>query len=387
MKDAKWIKNASLKASYGTQGNAEIGNYSHLALIGTMTNYNDGNAWAVGQPSNKDLTWEKQSLLSIGASARFFDFIDLEVEFYDRTTKDMLMDVPYPYTSGFSELTANVGGLKNTGVDITLGVDIIQKPDAYLRFSTNFNYNKEKVSELFDAAWDEEFQRYRWIMASEGLAYIQGLPVMFYAPIYAGVDPEDGAPMWYVPGDDPDKTTKDKTTKDYDEDALMQNTGLQLSAPMVGGFSLRGGWKFLSFAADFSYVLGKTLINNDRYFYENVNNNVAYNKMKNVSDYWTPNNKNAQYPDWTKGYVMQFDTHLYEDASFLRLKNLQVGVALPNKWLEAQKLFDSVKLTFTGRNLLTFTKYTGVDPEIDGNLTYGRLGGSKQYLVGLEFTF
>ncbi len=387
MKDAKWIKNASLKASYGTQGNAEIGNYSHLALIGTMTNYNDGNAWAVGQPSNKDLTWEKQSLLSIGASARFFDFIDLEVEFYDRTTKDMLMDVPYPYTSGFSELTANVGGLKNTGVDITLGVDIIQKPDAYLRFSTNFNYNKEKVSELFDAAWDEEFQRYRWIMASSGLAYIQGLPVMFYAPVYAGVDPEDGAPMWYVPGDDPDKTTKDKTTKDYDEDALMQNTGMQLSAPMVGGFSLRGGWKFLSFAADFSYVLGKTLINNDRYFYENVNNNVAYNKMKNVSDYWTPNNKNAQYPDWTKGYVMQFDTHLYEDASFLRLKNLQVGVALPNKWLEAQKLFDSVKLTFTGRNLLTFTKYTGVDPEIDGNLTYGRLGGSKQYLVGLEFTF
>jgi hypothetical protein len=84
---------------------------------------------------------------------------------------------------------------------------------------------------------------------------------------------------------------------------------------------------------------------------------------------------------------MQFDTHLYEDASFLRLKNLQVGVALPNKWLEAQKVFDSIKLTFTGRNLLTFTNYTGVDPEIAGNLTYGRVGNSKQYLVGLEFTF
>ncbi|MBO4671156.1 MAG: SusC/RagA family TonB-linked outer membrane protein [Bacteroidales bacterium] len=387
MKEANWIKNASLKASYGTQGNAEIGNYSHLALIGTMTNYNDGNSWAVGQPSNKDLTWEKQSLLSVGASARFFDMVDLEVEFYDRTTKDMLMDVPYPYTSGFSELTANVSGLKNTGVDITLGVDIIQTPDAYLRFNTNFNYNKEKVSELFEAAWDEDLQRYRWIMASEGLAYIQGQPVAFYCPIYAGIDPEDGAPMWYVPGDDPDITTKDKTTKDFDEDALMQNTGLQLTAPIVGGFGLRGGWKFLSFAMDFAYVLGKTLINNDRYFYENVNQFSTYNHLKYVSDYWTPSNKDAMYPDWTKGYVMQFDTHLYEDASFLRLKNLQFGVALPNKWLEAQKLFDSVKLTFTGRNLLTFTNYTGLDPEISGNLTYGRVGNSKQYLVGLEFTF
>ncbi len=387
LKNASWISNASLKASYGTQGNAEIGNYQHLALIGTLTNYNDGNSWAIGQPSNNDLTWEKQALLSIGANARFFDRLDLELEFYHRTTTNMLMDVPYPYTSGFDELTANVGGLTNTGIDITLGWDIIQRPDAYLRFSTNFNYNKEKVSELFDAAWDEDLQRYRWIMASEGLAYIQGQPVMFYCPIYAGVDPEDGAPMWYVPGDDPDITTKGETTKSYDEDLLSQNTGLTLSAPMVGGFSLRGGWKFLSFAVDFSYVLGKTLINNDRYFYENVNNNATYNKIKSVSNYWTPENRNAPYPDWTKGYVMQFDTHLYEDASFLRLKNLQVGVALPNKWLEAQKVFDSIKLTFTGRNLLTFTNYTGVDPEIAGNLTYGRVGNSKQYLVGLEFTF
>ena len=387
MKNVSWISNASLKASYGTQGNAEIGNYQHLALIGTLSNYNDGQSWAVSQPSNNDLTWEKQALLSIGGSARFFDRLDLEVEFYNRKTTDMLLDVPYPYTSGFDELTANVGGLANTGIDVTLGWDIISRPDAYLRFNANFNYNKEKVAELFDAAWDEDLQRYRWVNASTGIGYVQGLPVMFYAPIYAGVDPTDGAPMWYVPGDDPDVTTKGETTKVFDEDALMQNTGLKYSAPIIGGFGLRGGWKFLSFAADFSYVLGKTLINNDRYFYENVNSNLSFNKSKMVCDYWTPENTDAMYPDWTKGYVMQFDTHLYENASFLRLKNLQVGVAVPNKWLESQKVFDSIKLTFTGRNLWTVTNYTGIDPEIRGNLTYGRLGNSKQYLVGLEFTF
>ena len=71
----------------------------------------------------------------------------------------------------------------------------------------------------------------------------------------------------------------------------------------------------------------------------------------------------------------------------MRLKSLQVGVSLPNKWLEAQKLFDSVRLTFTGRNLLTFTNYGGVDPEIDENLTMGIPGTTKQYLVGLELNF
>ena len=387
MRNVPWLSNATFKISYGTQGNAEIGNYSHLALISTTTNYHDGNAWVIGQPSNNNLTWEKQALFSTGISGRLFDRVDLEVEFYRRKTTNMLMDVPYPYTTGFDELTANVGGLTNTGVDVTLGVDILKNRDYYLRFSTNFNYNKEKVSELFDAAWDEELGRYRWQMNSYGLAYVQGQPVMFYAPVYAGIDPEDGRQMWYVPGDDPDVTTREETTKNFDDEALVQNTGLLYTPPINGGFSLRGGWKFLSFAADFSYVLGKTLINNDAIFYENPNLNTAYNKIRAVSDYWTPNNPNAQYPDWTKGQRTYFDTHLYQNASFMRLKNLQIGVALPNKWLEAQKLFSGVRLTFTGRNLWTVTKYPGIDPEVDSNLTRGRVGASKQYLIGIELTF
>ena len=71
----------------------------------------------------------------------------------------------------------------------------------------------------------------------------------------------------------------------------------------------------------------------------------------------------------------------------MRLKNLQVGVTLPNRWMEAQNVFDSVRFTFTGRNLWTVTKYPGIDPEIDSNLTRGRVGASKQFLFGLELTF
>ena len=388
VKNTRWLNDLGFKLSYGTQGNAEIGNYGHLALLGTTTAYDQGNAWVVSQPSNYNLTWEKQSLFTIGANTRLFNFLDLELEYYYRKTTDMLLDVPYAYTTGFSSLTANVGGLSNTGIDITLGIDILKQRDYYLRFNSIFNYNRETVAELFDAAWDEDLQRYRWEMTNYGFAYVQGQPVSFYAPIYAGVDPADGAPMWYIPGDDPDvPTTTNGTTKNFDEDALTQNTGLKYSAPINGGFGLEGGWKFLSFRADFSYVLGKTLINNDMYFYANPINFAGMNTYKGVNDFWTPSNTDAAWPDWTQGHVMQFDTHLYENASFLRLKSLQVGVALPNKWLEAQKLFNTVRLTFTGRNLFTVTKYTGIDPEVDSNLTYGRPGNTKQYLVGLEFSF
>ena len=388
VKNTPWLNDFSMKVSYGTQGNASIGNYSHLALIGTTTAYNEGNAWVISQPSNNNLTWEKQALLSAGFTTRLFNFLDLEVELYNRKTTDMLLSVPYAYTTGFSTLTANVGGLSNKGIDITLGVDILKNRDYYLRFNSIFNYNKETVAELFDAAWDEDLQRYRWEMTNYGFAYVQGQPVSFYAPIWAGVDPADGAPMWYIPGDDPDvPTTTNGTTKNFDEDALTQNTGMTYSAPINGGFGLEGGWKFLSFRADFSYVLGKTLINNDMYFYGNPVNFAGMNTYKGVSDYWTPYNTDAKWPDWSKGYTMQFDTHLYENASFMRLKSLQVGVALPNRWLEAQKVFDSVRLTFTGRNLFTITKYTGIDPEVDSNLSYGRPGNSKQYLVGLEVSF
>lgn len=375
------INNLDLKASYGTQGNAAIGDYSSLGLIGSSGTYHEIKGTAVTQPANNMLTWEKQALLTVGLSGRMFDVLDFEVAFYDRQTSSMLMDVPNPYTTGFSEVTQNVGTMSNRGVDITLGVDILRGSDYFLRFNTTFNYNDQKILSLFDG-------RQRWEIANTFVAYVVDNPVMFYGPIYAGVDPADGAPMWYVPGEDKDVTTMNETTKNYDEAALTQNTGKRRYAPINGGFSLSGGWKGLSFQADFAYVLGKYLFNNDAFFYLNPNANPTYNVSKAASDFWTPDNTDAQYPDWSKGYQMQFDTHLLENASFLRLKNLQIGYALPERWLNwTNGVVKDFRITFTARNLLTFTNYSGIDPEVNSNLTYGIAGNSKQILGGIEITF
>ena len=376
------VNKLDVKLSYGTQGNASIGDYVHLGKISASGRYQDVAGNAVTSPANSHLTWEQQNLFTAAVTTRLFDVVDLEVEYYNRQTSSMLMSVPNPYTAGFTSVTQNVGTLQNVGVDITLGIDILRSRDYFLRFNAIFSYNEQKVTELFDG-------RKRWEIANTGVAYVVGQPIMFYYPIYAGIDPADGHPMWYLPGDNKDVCTTDNgTTKVFDEAALTQNTGNRRYAPINGGISLSGGWKGLSVQADFSYVIGKYLTSNDGYFYANPANFSTMNTSKSVSDFWTPTHTDAKWPNWGDGVVMQFDTHLLEDASFMRLKNLQVAYALPSSWLGwTNGVIKDLKITFTGRNLLTFTNYSGIDPEINSNLSYGVAGNSKQYLGGIEITF
>lgn len=381
MRDQYWLTDLNLKASYGTQGNSSIGDYQYYALVGESSKYQEESSLVLGQPSNYGLTWEKQGLLTVGLYGRIADLVDFNLEYYHRTTSAMLMSVPYSHTTGFSSLYKNVGSLLNTGFDITLGVDILRGRDYFLRFNTTFNFNQEKITSLFNGLP-------RWEITGTGIAYVVGKPVMYYAPIYAGIDPTDGTQQWYVPGDNPDvMTTTNGTTKTFDEASLTQNTGRRLHAPVHGGFSLAGAWRSFSLQADFAYVLGKTLINNDMYFYANPYQDATSTQHKDVLDFWTPENTDAKYPAWSKGEVMQFDTHLYENANFLRMKNLQVAYSLPERILGTQDVVKGFKVSFTGRNLFTLTKYSGIDPEVDSNVSLGIVGNSKQYLFGVELTF
>ena len=387
LQNAYWLTDLNAKVSYGTQGNASIGDYKHLALLASSSDYAESSSMVVGQPANPGLTWEKQALFTVGINGRLIDRIDFNIEYYNRKTSSMLMSVPYNYTTGFSSLYANVGGLLNQGIDLTLGVDILRGKDYYFRASTTFNYNAEKVTELFN---DLD----RWEMVGYGFAYVVDQPVSYYSPIFAGIDPEDGAPTWYLPYQnedgtyDPDRTCMDpeRITKKYDETTLTQNTGKRMNAPIYGGFSFSGGWRGISLQADFSYVLGKTLINNDAYFYANPGLFPDDNQHKSAADFWTPENTDAAFPDWSK-YNMEMDTHLYENANFLRLKNLQVAYDLPRRYLGNQNVINGLKISFTGRNLWTVTKYGGIDPEVNSNLSRGIMGNSKQFLFGLELTF
>ena len=371
LEDVNFLSDLKLKASIGTTGNSSIGNYDHLALVGTNL-YNAQGGWKINTPGNGDLGWEKQTLANIGIEASFWNKYRIELTYYNKKTSNMLMDVPVPYTSGFSSITQNVGSMTNSGVEIAVSLDLLKTKDWFVGFNMNYAYNKNKITELF-YGYDE------WAMPNYLVSYNVGEPVQYYMAEWAGVDPADGQQMWYIPG------TDGETTKEYDEERLQQATGKKRYAPHNGGFGLNVSWKGLSLNADFAWVLGKYMVNNDYYFAANPYNFVGYNQSKDVLNEWKEPGDITDIPAY--GNVMQFDTHLLENASFLRLKNISLSYTLPKNWLLPTKVIQGVRIMATARNLFTITNYKGADPELDTNLTYGAYPNTKQFTIGAELTF
>ena len=371
LEDVNFLSDLKLKASIGTTGNSSIGNYDHLALVGTNL-YNAQGGWKINTPGNGDLGWEKQTLANIGIEASFWNKYRIELTYYNKKTSNMLMDVPVPYTSGFSSITQNVGSMTNSGVEIAVSLDLLKTKDWFVGFNMNYAYNKNKITELF-YGYDE------WAMPNYLVSYNVGEPVQYYMAEWAGVDPADGQQMWYIPG------TDGETTKEYDEERLQQATGKKRYAPHNGGFGLNVSWKGLSLNADFAWVLGKYMVNNDYYFAANPYNFAGYNQSKDVLNEWKKPGDITDIPAY--GNVMQFDTHLLENASFLRLKNISLSYTLPKNWLLPTKVIQGVRIMATARNLFTITNYKGADPELDTNLTYGAYPNTKQFTIGAELTF
>ncbi|MFI2741928.1 SusC/RagA family TonB-linked outer membrane protein [Zhouia sp. PK063] len=385
LQNLEWLKDLQLRASYGTSGNSGSEsdtneNYLSLATVGT-NQYNGSTGWYLSYPGNSTLQWESQKQFDLGLDVNIMDRVRLSLEYYRRTTSNMLVDVPYPYTSGFSQIKSNIGELENNGIDVTLNFDVYKndESDAYITPYVNFNYNKNEVTKLFQG---KDF----WVIPNTGVSWAVGKPVSYFYPIYKGVNSETGAPEWYVPGENVADTRKDDTavTSDFNSNTLQQNTGIKREAPLNGGFGLNAGYRGFYLTADFTFSSGKHLINNDRYFFENPNVFTGYNQNKSVQDYWKQPGDQTRFPDYNNYQFTQFDSNLIEDASFMRLKNLTIGYRFPSSLLEKSKVIKGANLYVTGRNLLTFTKYTGPDPEVDSNLGLGTNPNTKQMTVGID---
>lgn len=383
LKDVNWLNLLNIRLNSGTSGNSAIGNYESLALIGTNT-YDGATGWGISTPGNPVLAWETQLLTTFGIDFRVFNRVTAELSYYDRRTDNMLVDVPYPYTSGFSTITSNVGKLKNSGFDVDISFEVLRGRDYYLTPSLNFTYNKNEVLELFQ---DNDY----WIIPNTGVSWAVGQPVSFFYPVWAGVNPENGDPQWYLPNEDPDQIVVNhqdptKVTTSFNAGDLQQNTGYRRHAPWAGGFGIASGYKGFELMADFSWVSGKYMINNDRYFFENPNQFAGYNQARTVSDYWKQPGDDALFPRYGVQFT-QFDSRLLEDASFLRMKNLTLAYNFPRQWMESTGFVRGARLFVVGRNLLTFTNYSGPDPEVDSNLSLGANPNTKQFTFGAQFQF
>ncbi|WP_329905128.1 SusC/RagA family TonB-linked outer membrane protein [Porphyromonas pogonae] len=385
--DVEWLSDAKLKFSMGSQGNADIGDYNSYALISKKGQYENGFGWGISTPGNPDLSWENQFTTTVGFEIGFFNKLNLNVEFYNRNTSSLLMDVPYPYYTGFidangrNNITENIGTYRNRGVDIKLNYDILQGKDGDgLSAYVNFNYNTDKMIKLFQGLD-------HWIIPNTGVCYVVGKPVMYFYPLFKGVNTDTGMSEWYLPGENLAVTTKDKVTSEF-VDNLDQNTGIRRYAPINGGFGLSGSLKGFYMQADFAFTIGKHLIVNDAFFFENPNHwGRNFNQRKDVRDYWKKPGDVAKFPGFNKSRFTEFDSRMIQNASFMRMKTFTLGYNVPKSILSKQDVIKGAKVFFTGRNLLTFTKFEGPDPEIDSNLTLGANPNTKQVSVGVEINF
>ena len=372
LKDVDWLDVLQARATYGLVGNSTgAGSYDYYGLFGTGSMYNGQSSMGISNPSNSTLTWEKVGSFNAGVSFGFLDRVVLNVDAYRRKTTDMLMEIPFSYTTGFGGGMGNIGAMVNKGFDADVNVKILKGNDFDWTFKANVNYNKNEITELFAG-------RYEYIIANTGLKLEVGKPYgEFYYVEYAGVDPRDGKPMWY------DKDGN--LTKVYNEERDSKFTGKQRYAPWSGGFGTSFSWKGLSITADFAWQAGKYMINNDNYFLKNANQGTSFNQSVDMLNIWTKPGDITDIPKY--GEQVQFDTHLLEDASFLRMKNLIVQYSFPEKWMKATKGIQNAKVFFVGRNLFTATKFSGYDPEPDINLVKFNYPNTRQFVFGMELTF
>lgn len=366
-----WLSNAQLSFSVGTSGNSSIPSYDHLALVSGGAKYNGMPGITVYSKGNEDLTWEKLLTTNVALKLGFYNRINLSIEFYNKKTSDMLMEVPVTFLTGYAYKWDNIGAMVNRGAELNVNVDIIRKGDWRWSVNANASYNYNEITELYNGQ-DEYVLSATNLMLKVGHSYGE-----FYTNRFAGVNPINGDALWL------DKNGNITNVFDENDKVLV---GKNCNAPWQGGFGTTVSWKGLSLNAVFSWVADRYMMNNDRYFDEsngavasmNQSTKLLYNRWKKPGDI-------AEIP--RHGIAPQFDTHLLEDASFLRLKNLTIGYNFPESLLRKTRVIERIYLYAQGQNLLTFTKFQGMDPESNLNMYQASYPLSRQFSLGLEVGF
>lgn len=369
---ASWLTNAQVSFSTGTSGNSSIPNYEHLALVGGGLDY-VGNAGVVPiQLGNEDLEWEKTWTTNLGFHFGFWNRLNIDLELYDKETGNMLMEVPLSYatSNGFGYKWDNVGSMRNLGAELNLAANIISYKDFNWSVSANVSYNANTIVELYNGVTEYE-------PANSATKLVVGQQLgQFYMNRFYGVNPANGDALWL---------TKDGqiTTELRDSDKVLM--GKSSIAPWLGGFGTILSWRGLSLNAQFSWVAGRYMINNDRYFDESNGRFMSYNQSRRLLDRWKQPGDVTDIP--RHGVYTEFDSRLLEDASFLRLKNLTLSYSLPANILKKTGFIRGLRVYAQGQNLFTATGFSGLDPEGSSNVYAAAYPMSRQFTFGLDLTF
>ena len=401
-KMSKVLSNGKLRFSWGLTGNNRVGEYDYYDMLAMLkakqgtyisngsnssTVYpfeNNLNSIGIAPISilNEDLKWETTEQWNVGLDLDFFnERLGITVDWYLKTTRDLLLDAVLPQSTGFFSAMKNIGKIRNTGWELTLNTVNIQTKN--FKWSSNFNiaFNKNKVLELAEnqtalltsAYFDQNYNAQPTYISKVG--YPMG---MMYGYIYEGTykydDFYNSGGTYTLRPDVPAYTGETNTQpgmpkyKDVNGDGKIDSsdrTFIGRGQPIhTGGFTNDFSYKGFDLSIFFQWSYGNDILNANRLFFENVNGKKDLNQFASYADRWTPENPESDIPAATKSSSNQVvSSRVIEDGSFLRLKTVTLGYNIPTKYTQRWKIANA-RVYVAGQNLWTLTSYSGYDPEV-----------------------
>ncbi len=374
MENVKAIDLLKIRASYGVNGNDGISAYQAYGLY-SSTSYNGMVGMLPSQPSNEDLSWEKNKTWDIGIDFTLLNRIHGTFDVYNRLTTDMLLAVSVPQTTGFGSNTKNIGSMRNRGVEFQIDADLVSTKDFYVNVGFNIAHNQSRI---LDLGGIEAVNPSSWISQ-----YRVGHPMYeFYLHDYAGVNPSNGEALWY--------TEDGKLTNDYNSSRQVYCGSPE--PKVLGGFNGTFAWKGLQLSAFFEFKGGSYVcILNEGSYLNSDGTEMELNQMASALNYWKKPGDVGVTPKPVAGNSSNSDaarsTRFLERSDYVRIKDVTLSYALPKKALDVMHL-KGFKVYVSGLNLYCFNDVNFWDPEIGvTGAGAGIYPLTKSFVGGIEVTF
>ncbi|MBS2098376.1 SusC/RagA family TonB-linked outer membrane protein [Carboxylicivirga linearis] len=383
MNDLSFLNDLKVRAGWGIVGNDQISNYAYYGTVGS-NNYPIGTLMPGTYPNamdNNALKWEESEQTNIGLDISVLNGrVQFIADAYRRITRDLLLDAPLPTSTGFTSALQNIGNLENKGLEFSLNTTNIDKE---VKWNTTFNisFNSNEVTNLVveSLPMGNIANRGEAILLEEG----QSLGTL-YGYIWGGVDPATGN-AYYV-----DKNGESTFTPDADDRTIIGNANPDFFYGLNNSVSYKGIG--LTVFLEGSY--GNDMLNATRIDSEGMTD--PKNQLLTVNNRWRKEGDVADIPkaSWANTDNSRISTRFVEDASYIRLKTVTLSYDLPKSLLSKINL-SNVRVYATGENLLTFTDYSGFDPEVNAfggsntmqGIDYGTYPQTRNLIFGLNVTF
>ncbi len=390
LKGSHVIDNLKLRGGYGVTGTQDIGASRYLGLYSLTSQYNSQSAATPSQLPSPDLTWESKYQTNIGMDISFVKRISLSVDVYKNQTKNLLLQVSQPLSVGFETRWENAGEIENKGLEITLSTINIQNKNFSWTTDFNISFNTNTLQNL-PASFVKTGE---WAISQ---VYRNGGNLYeFYMPVWLGVDPQTGAPLWEkITKDDNGNITSKEATSNY-ADATFQEVGSALPK-YQGGITNTFTYKDFSLSVNAYFLQGNKVYSNDLRFVMNDGNEPYYNQLVLPSGYsiWTKPGDIATNPSpQNAANSTEVSTRYLQDGSYISIRNITLGYNLPQSFATRLSL-QNIGVSVSADNVYTFTKFLGQDPQTtiksDIYTTPGvsdfKYPNNHQYLLNIDVKF